>query len=278
MSDRLRVITFNLLTLADANGEQRQEAVRKVLPDLCPDVVALQEVTRRPDFDQARYLLGPDYTIVGLPGESPSHAGECLASRWPVGEVTTLDVPVISETRLRATAVAADILFPPPLGPLLVVHHRGTYELPLEHVREQQAVATAQFIEDLIADRRDLPVILLGDFNAEPDAASIRFLSGKQSLAGASVRYEDAWEMTHAGEPGHTFSPHNPLVAAGQMPAERGRRIDQIMIRSGAHGPPLDVTDCRLIFDQPVGGVWASDHFGVLADLQLPDHRPGTWA
>ncbi|MFC0627937.1 endonuclease/exonuclease/phosphatase family protein [Kribbella deserti] len=281
-SERLRVVTLNLLTVTDADGKTRQEVVRAALPELNPDVIALQEVTRGPDSDQAAYLLGPEYTVVDLPGP-PNQAGECLASRWPLGRVATLDRPIEAGTGTdggsvdepRATAVAVEVLLPPPVGPVLVVHHRGTYELHLEHVREKQALATARFIEDLVADR---PVILLGDFNAAPDSASLRFLTGKQSLAGTSVRYEDAWEAIHPGEPGHTFTPRNPLVASGQMPMERGRRIDHILIRSGSHGPLLDVADCRHVFDQPVNGVWASDHFGVLADLQLPPHAPGTWA
>ncbi len=277
MTDWLRVTTLNLLTLKDADGQRRQECVRRALPKLRPDLIALQEVTRGPDFDQARYLLGPDFTIVDLPGRSPSYAGECLASRWPLGGITTLDENIV-DVAARATAVAAEVLVPPPLGPLLAVHHRGTYELQLEHVREQQVLATARFVEDLVADRPDLPVVLLGDLNADPRAASIRFLTGRQALAGASVRYEDAWEAVHPDEPGHTFSPRNPLVRAGQMPLERGRRIDYVLIRSGSHGPLLDVADCRLIFDEPVDGIWASDHFGVLADLRAPDHPPGAWA
>jgi endonuclease/exonuclease/phosphatase family metal-dependent hydrolase len=49
------------------------------------------------------------------------------------------------------------------------------------------------------------------------------------------------------------------------------RRIDYIMIRCARHGgPTLAVSDCRLAFDQPVNGWWASDHFGVVADLALP--------
>jgi len=35
------------------------------------------------------------------------------------------------------------------------------------------------------------------------------------------------------------------------------------------------VADCRLVLDRPVEGVWASDHYGVLADLVLPDQPPG---
>ena len=276
MADRLRVLTFNVLTLGDASGRARQEVVRRGLPELAPDVVGLQEVTRSAEFDQAEYLLGPDFTIVDLPGRSAGGTGECLASRWSFGEVATMDVTL--ESSARATAVAAEVLAPAPVGPLLAVHHRGTFELPLEHVREQQALAVARFVEDLVADRPDLPVVLLGDLNADPDAASIRFLTGRQSLAGTSVRYEDAWAATHPDEPGHTFSPRNPLVRAGQMPLERGRRIDYVMTRCGPHGPLLDFADCRLVFAEPVDGVWGSDHFGVLADLRPPGHAPGTWA
>ena len=280
VADVLRVITFNVLTISDASGRTRQDVVRRVLPGLRPDIVALQEVTRNAELDQAAELLGPEFTIVDLPGRSASQSGECLASRWPLGEISTLDVPVAGNTAepIRATAVAVEVHAPPPWGPLLAVHHRGTYHLQLEHIREQQALATTRFVEDLLAGRDDLPVVLLGDFNAAHDAASIRFLTGKQSLEGKSVRYEDAWTAVHHEEPGHTFTPRNPLVRAGQMPLERGRRIDYVMVRSGPHGPLLDVVDCRLIFTEPMDGIWASDHFGVLADLRPPDHRPAQWA
>jgi endonuclease/exonuclease/phosphatase family metal-dependent hydrolase len=280
MTDCLRLLTFNVLTMGSASGQERHEVVRRLLPELRPDVVALQEVTRRPDFDQAADLLGRDFAIVDLPGWTPDHVGECLASRWPLGEVSTLDRHLAgdAESGPRAAAVAVEVLVPPPLGPLLVVHHKAAYELPLERVRGEQALATARFVEDLVSDRPDLAVVLMGDLNAGPDAGSVRFLTGRQSLAGTSVRYEDAWEAVHADEAGHTFSPRNPLVRAGEMPLERGRRIDHIMTRSGPYGPPLDVADCRLVFDRPVEGVWPSDHFGVLAELRRPEHPPGSWA
>jgi endonuclease/exonuclease/phosphatase family metal-dependent hydrolase len=276
----LRVMTFNLLTVSDAAGHVRQDVVRRILPELRADIVALQEVTRAAGLDQAAELLGREFTVVDLPGRAPNGSGECLACRWPIGAVSTLDVPIAGAAHegIRATAVAVEVLAPSPFGPLLAVHHRGAYQLHLESARERQALATARFVEDLVRDRDELPVVLLGDLNAAPDAASIRFLTGKQTLAGASVRYEDAWVMARPDDPGHTFTPRNPLVRGGQMPLERGRRIDYILIRSGSHGPPLDVDDCRLVFTEPVDGVWASDHFGVLAELRLPSHRPGHWA
>jgi endonuclease/exonuclease/phosphatase family metal-dependent hydrolase len=278
MTDSLRLLTFNVLALGSASGPERHAMARRVLPRLGADVVALQEVTRAAGFDQAVDLLGSDFTIVDLPGWSPQHVGECIASRWPLGAVSVLDQAIRGGDGARAAAVAAEVLVSEPLGPVLVVHHKAAYQLHRERLREEQALATARFVEELIADRPDLPVVLLGDLNAGPEAASLRFLTGRQSLAGVSVRYEDAWEAVHGDEPGHTFSPRNPLVRGGEMPLERGRRIDHVMTRSGAHGPLLDVADCRLVLDEPVDAVWASDHFGVLAELRRPDHAPGTWA
>ena len=54
------------------------------------------------------------------------------------------------------------------------------------------------------------------------------------------------------------------------MALEVGRRIDHVMVRCVERGPTLDVRACERIFDEAVDGVWASDHFGVVADLVMP--------
>jgi hypothetical protein len=42
----------------------------------------------------------------------------------------------------------------------------------------------------------------------------------------------------------------------------------------GAHGgPTLEIAACERVFDEPVNGVWASDHFGLIADLVPPRLR-----
>lgn len=49
------------------------------------------------------------------------------------------------------------------------------------------------------------------------------------------------------------------------------KRIDHVLVRCGLHcGPTLTIRDCRRVFDAPVGGVQASDHYGVMADLDPP--------
>ena len=279
MTDGLRVLTMNLLSPEHADWERRRPVLLDGLRTLGPDVVALQETVWGDGTDQAVDLLGPGYQVARHSGRSADGVGAVLASRWPLGAVHEVDLHVTGRTAgfPWCAALAVEILAPPPLGPLLFVHHKPSWQYGYERERELQAVTTARFVEELVADR-DLQVVLAGDFDDPPDAASIRFWTGRQSLDGTSVCYEDAWSVAHPGEPGHTFSPRNPLVTAGEMKLERGRRIDYVMVRCGTHGPGLAVAGCRLAFDQPVEGVWASDHYGVVADLELPRRRPGAWA
>ncbi len=50
----------------------------------------------------------------------------------------------------------------------------------------------------------------------------------------------------------------------------RGQRA--LLVRSpvaGRHERGIRASEC--IFDEPIDGVWASDHFGVVAELSVPD-------
>jgi len=136
--------------------------------------------------------------------------------------------------------------------------------LNFERERELQAVALARVLEEL-ATGQQCHVVVAGDFDADPAAASVRFWTGRQSLEGLSVCYRDAWESLHPQEPGHTFTPENPLVADPDWPF---RRIDYILVRCGEHGgPTLAIRSCERIFDDPIEGVQVSDHYGLSAEL-----------
>jgi endonuclease/exonuclease/phosphatase family metal-dependent hydrolase len=242
-------------------------ARRKVLRDgfaaLHADLIAFQEAIVTDDYDQARDLLGDGYELAHQQSRAGNGSGVSIASRWPIAGVRELDFDTI----------AAQI--DSPLGGLVFVDHCPSYELDRELERERQAVATARLVEELDPEH----AILAGDLNAEPHSAGIRFLRGLQSLDGMSVGYLDAWEYAHPGEPGHTFTPDNPTMPTGETGAwalEPGRRIDYVLVRCSGHGPTLDVRGCERLFDEPVDGAWASDHFGVTAELSslLPDGRP----
>ena len=109
------------------------------------------------------------------------------------------------------TALVATAGAPDPIGSLLFVNHFPNWQLNFEHERELQAIATARFVEERVGQSNQ-PVIVAGDFDADPDAASIRCWSGRQSLAEMSVCYRDAWQSVHPEKPGHTFTPYSPVV------------------------------------------------------------------
>jgi endonuclease/exonuclease/phosphatase family metal-dependent hydrolase len=273
----LRVATLNLWGRSGAWADRR-EVLAEGLRKLDADLLAFQEAEVTGGYDQVADLLDPGYHLAHQGDRAADGSGCSIASRWPLQRVHEVDLHLTPRTAgFPCVTLAAEVQAPAPVGPLLFANSLPNFQLDFELERELQAVATARFVEELVGGR-DWHVVLAGDFDAEPEAASIRFWCGRQSLGGMSVAYRNAWDAVHPGEPGHTFTPDNPLVPSrrnplevdGERPVEVGRRIDHIMVRCRHHGPTLDVVACERLFDRPVDGVWASDHFGVVADLEVP--------
>lgn len=275
---RLRALTMNVLAPEYADGPARRRVLAAALADAAPDVLALQEVVR----DDVRRLEADGWRVVPHPRSGPDGVGAVLAVRAPLGRVRTDPLQVTERTAGTpwCGVVAAEVAYEAPLGGVLVVHHKPSWPYGFEAERERQARAAALLAEDMLAAGagRLRHVLVLGDFDAGPDSASLRFWRGLQSLGGASVCYQDAWKARHADAPGHTFSPDNPLVRAGDMPLEPGRRIDHVLARCGPHGPTLRVESCERFLVAPVDGVQVSDHYGVCADFSVPEREPGDWA
>jgi endonuclease/exonuclease/phosphatase family metal-dependent hydrolase len=268
----VRVLTLNLW---GRNGvwADRRSALSEGFHTLQPDLVALQEVIKTDEYDQVIDLLGPDWSVAHQKGRDPEGMGISIASRWPLGAVQELDLHVTPRTGdFPCGSLVAEVFAPAPVGPLLLVNHFPNWQLDFEYERELQAVVVARVIEER-ARQSGLHVVLAGDLDADPDATSIRFWCGRQSLDGMSVCYRDAWQSMHPDEPGHTFTPANPLMARENWDWPF-RRIDYLFVRCGEHGgPTLKIASCQRIFDEPTGGAWASDHFGLVADLTIPARR-----
>jgi endonuclease/exonuclease/phosphatase family metal-dependent hydrolase len=271
----MRVVTMNVLGPANPDWNRRRRAIAETLQRLSPDIAALQEVPIGSAPEIMDELLGPGYHVQGFSRTAEDGVGGALATRWPhrvIGEIDQRCTVRAQGLPWCATLMAE---MDTPIGKVLAAHHKPSWPFGYELERQQQAVAAARALEEH-APRVD-HVIVLGDFDATPDAASMRFWRGRQPLDGVSVCYQDAWETVHPAEPGLTFTAANPLVRAGEVATAVSRRIDYLLVRSGDHGPTLQVRSCDLVLDRPVGGVWASDHFGVVADLEPPDHAPGSW-
>jgi endonuclease/exonuclease/phosphatase family metal-dependent hydrolase len=272
----LRAMSLNLFG-DNADWPARREVLAAGLRRLRPDVLALQEAVVDDDNDQAAELLGPGYQLAhqtrGLVGDG-RHRGASVASRWPILEVHEVDLHLTPRTGdYSCGTVVAEVAAPASLGRLLVVSHGPSWAWWAEAERELQALAVACRVEELVAGD-PAHVVVGGDFNAAPDTASIRFWTGRQTLDGVSTAYRDCWESVHGNEAGPTFEPANPLSAVDEPGLDRGRRIDYLLVRCGDHGPTLRIADCRRVLDEPVDGVWASDHYGVLTDLEEREPEP----
>ncbi|WP_275001677.1 endonuclease/exonuclease/phosphatase family protein [Promicromonospora iranensis] len=265
----VRALTMNVFGPGNPSWDRRQPLIGEAIRALGPDIVALQEVpVDAPEVLER--LFGPGYHLTHFSRPSDDGVAGTLATRWPHRLVAEIDLRVSERSRGYLPWCAAVLVeLDTPVGPLLVTHHKPSWPLPFEREREEQAVLVAQAIEEHLADR-DMHALVLGDFDATPDAASMRFWRGRQPVRQLSVCYQDAWEYAHPGEPGHTFELANPLVRDGEFTTAASRRIDYVLVRSGLRGPTLRVTDCRRVLDRPVGGVWASDHYGVVVDLAAP--------
>ena len=273
----MRVATQNLWGRRGA-WEERRSLLIAGLRELQPDLIALPEAIVNNEYDQVRDLLGPDYHVAHQSEREPGDGrdveagqGHSIASRWPLGEVRELDLHLTPRTAgFACGTLAAEVLAPEPYGTLLFAFHNPSWQLAFAHERELQAVAAARFLDEVAAERGAAHVVLAADLDADPASASARFWTGRQALEGMSVCYRDAWESKHPDERGETFgAPENTLGVDWDWPF---RRIDYILVRCGEHGgPTLEITACRRIFDEAVGGIWASDHFGLCADLELPE-------
>ena len=265
---------MNVYGPANPGWDRRHRLIGDTIHALDPDVIALQEIPVD-SMDTLVSLIGTGYHFAHFSRPSEDGVAGTLATRWPHRVIQEIDLRISDRSRPTLPWCAALIVeLESPLGPLVVTHHKPSWPFPFELEREEQAVLVARAIEDHIGDR-DLHAVVLGDFDATPDSASMQFWRGRRPSHGMSVCYQDAWEYARPDEAGFTFDLGNPLVLEGEVATAVSRKIDHILVRSVLHGPTLRVADCRRVLDQPVDGVWASDHFGVLADLVVPENRPG---
>lgn len=262
----LRVLSLNVWN-DSGPWDRRRELIRSWVRRLEPDVIGLQEILRSPSWNQAVDLLdGFGYRIDYARANefwkpSAPDFGNAVASRWPIvdREETTLPDNGDGETRC-ALSVTLDA----PFGPLCFTCTHLNWKFHHGFVRERQVVALMDFV--LKRRPRDgFPPVVVGDFNAEPDSAEIRYVTGKQSMGGRSVYMNDSWRVAGSGGDGTTWSNRNPYARLAQEP---DRRIDYIFGGFPRADGTGKIERCRVVCDADDDGVWPSDHFGVYAELR----------
>ncbi|MGW1890425.1 endonuclease/exonuclease/phosphatase family protein [Streptomyces sp. NPDC002004] len=254
----LRVATYNIHAGAGMDGVLDLDRQAAALRDLDADVVGLQEVDvrwgarsewRDVAAELARRLdmhvfFAPIYSLDPPQEGAPRREfGVAVLSRYPVTAAENHDI-----TRL-STQDPNPVPAPAPGFAEVVVRARGlpvhVYATHLDY-RQGPAVRIAQVADmrRIMAEDCDRPgrcprQVLLGDFNATPDAPELAPLW--QELA-------DAGPGPEAGSAGYTFPADVPV-----------KRIDYVAVSR------RDVRVC----DVAVAETLASDHRPVVADLLL---------
>jgi endonuclease/exonuclease/phosphatase family metal-dependent hydrolase len=145
------------------------------------------------------------------------------------------------------------------------IDYRGrvvdVYDTHLHHTPQGGSIRARQ-IRDLLAfidsTRADGAVVLAGDFNAELGTREMRLLA---------TGFVDAFRSLHPSATRAQAATFNP-----NMGGDPGA-IDHIFVSKVARTRMRPLA-CDVIFRSPgPDGVWASDHFGVVARLGM-DGRP----
>ncbi|MDG4825767.1 endonuclease/exonuclease/phosphatase family protein [Asanoa sp. WMMD1127] len=264
----MRVLTANIWARSGPYAV-REPLLRQELALLAADVVALQEVAAGgAGGNQAAELLGPlgyEVAYEYREGDNVGDPGIAVASRHPIVDRRLIELPhggAAVATRIQA-----------PEGTFWFCSAAPSAWLPgQEGQREDDVLALDEALTGIAAGD-DLPPILAGDFNATPDSAGIRFLCGLQSLRGRDTAWYDAWALAGDGGPGHTWTSDNlyvaPFAAAVFAQPTHHRRIDYVFVAAPTRWRPrVVVRSCRVVLTGTTQAA-PSDHFGVLADLDL---------
>jgi len=266
----LRVLTLNLWH-DSGPYPQRAKLLREWIDRLDPDLIGFQEALRQPGFEQLPELLeGRGYQLDYV-AASPfwktgrehqaGEVGNAVASRWPLRERAELRLPESGDGERRA---ALRVRVDAPCGPVCFTVTHLNWRLEHGWVRERQVAALCEFALEG-APERGFPPLLVGDFNAEPESAEIRYVSGLQSRDGRSVCFLDAWRRAGDGGAGLTWSNRNPYARSEREP---DRRIDYVFAGLPRRDGLGQILACRVVCDDELEGVWPTDHFGVYAELR----------
>lgn len=242
----VKVVTLNLYHDKDDWPKRRVQIV-KTLRQLRPDAIALQEVLQHETLpNQAEWLAAQlDYQwyfVSTDPAGNPRRYGNAILTRHPILRRGQKSLQPFDDSR-TAGFLRID-LHGRPLN-IYASHLHWTDEGGA--IRSRQVDDLMQYIDET---SENIPSLVAGDFNATADSPE---------LAGLRERFVDIYGIRH---------PEADTVSSSTLNLKyfAPKRIDHVFFQRDAFGP-LSAT---ILFDRPdAQGIWASDHFGLLAELQL---------
>ena len=256
---KIKVMTFNLRVEAPSvdginDLSNRKERILETIANEIPDLIGFQEAR-----DSTRAWLRDtlsDYVVVGC-GRLKDYRGESgpLAFRKDKFEMVSMDTFWLSSTpKVPASRydgsdqsgcpriVTAVVLKPVESDELLLFINTHT-----DHEgATSRALASAQILE--YASQKNMATVITGDFNATPDTTEIKMMTVNKAFP-----LVDATAMI-----GPTFH------AFGKIPQSDCVKIDYVFTNL-----PTDPNESYALSDQPVDGIYISDHCPVVAYVNI---------
>lgn len=245
--------------------QERYPRILTLLQDLQPDLIGLQEVWNDQDQCQAELLaeeLGYSFAYTGASEIDGIQFGNAVLSRWPIRKSESYPLTSVPSNDGGRNCRLVHAQVEGPRGTLDVFSTHLSY-LPFESAyRQLQTRDICRYVSQIAPE---LPPIILGDFNAIPESDEIRLMTGLKSVPVPGLVFYDAWQVANAHEPGYTWHRGNPYTAQALEP---DRRLDYVMVGRPTGNGVGHVKRCWLMGTEPVDGMFASDHYGVMAEIR----------
>ena len=251
----LSVLSLNLrFGLADdgPNGwEYRKESVVKLFRREHPDFIATQEA----NHFQLDFLVDnlPDYGHIGRRIPAPEFwQDNILFYRKPIVCNQQLHFFLSETPFIPSRSFGSEFPRQGTLGhfridnrALICVDTHFDFETPAQ-------MGAARVLKAQLASfPNDIPVILVGDFNATPDSQSYQWFTGKEVHGENGLNFKETFKKPYPS----TFHRFTGEPAGGH--------IDWILYRG-----PLHLKTCQVL-QEPLDGTHPSDHFPVKAIFEL---------
>ena len=242
----MKILTLN--TWSD-NGpfEIRRRLILSELKQLKPDVLCLQEVFQAGFADEIKTACQFQNVYANFT------AGLVILSRLPFESMDTVVYNTLSPSEYMSRH-AILVNLKSDTQSFWIVNTHLSWRLEDDKIRAKQAEELLECVKAL-----EGPVILTGDFNSLPDSEPV----SKLKQAG----FHDLFDRLHPKEKGFTWdNDRNPYLKNHSI-LFPNRRIDFILPQENLLAQ-LPKQTCRLAFAEPdAAGHFASDHFGLMADL-----------
>jgi len=259
---KLTLITINLRYAEAKDGEQswgnRRPIMAEMLREYHPDIFGVQEGLRIQLDELIEELLG--YAVFGE-GRDGFDRSEHVAIFYNAHRLYCLEGHTfwLSET----PEIPGSKSWDSSLSRLVTwgrfqVKPTGVpfcfYNTHFDHRSELARQRSAQLVWSRVRDRQGI-TFLVGDFNCTEESFVWQYLAGKTG------DFIDVWHV--AEERRNPVSTYHGY----RGPQEENQRIDWILMR-----PALRVLKAETVIYQK-NGLYASDHFAVYAEVEMPDER-----